>query len=254
MKKIFILSLFCLLAPSIFGVEIFVHKIGEKKGFMCQAVRLKDNWFLTAAHCVVPYCDGYNCEAEIPLPNGNVIKAAKQDISWLNDAKINKTYYDIALIKFDTSKYSLPAYNPVTVLIIKDFNFDTPKILKRSLEITFSSVGEAGQILSRSPVLYGPNNKIIFTEEMGLFHGVSGAGVMTNKVSSLGVRELISVVSGVASNGGAIKFSVFSVFDEKVKDFLRPVSGLSFSYLTANDFSEVGERYKEAALSLDNTK
>ena len=205
MRKFFVFFILCLLARSLFAIEIFVHKTNEKKGAMCQAVRIKDNWFMTSAHCVLPYCENSPCEAEIPLG-----KTTKENISWPDKAKTSRTYYDIALINFYLG-------------------------------------GQGGQIQSAGQLFYGPKNKIIFTREFGLFHGISGAGVLTNK------NELISLVSGVAGQGSRGEFSVFPVFDEYVKGFLESKNlFLNYTYLNKKDFSEVPDQYKEKVYSLDN--
>lgn len=241
MRKFFVFFILCLIAPSLFAIEIFVHKTNEKKGAMCQAVRIKDNWFMTAAHCVLPYCENSPCEAEIPLG-----KTTKENISWPDKAKTSRTYYDIALINFKDVK-GLPAFTEPSVLIIKESDISTPQSLNRNLVINFYLGGQGGQIQSAGQLFYGPKNKIIFTREFGLFHGISGAGVLTNK------NELISLVSGVAGQGSRGEFSVFPVFDEYVKGFLESKNlFLNYTYLNKKDFSEVPDQYKEKVYSLDN--
>ena len=239
MKRIIILSMLCLLTVSVFAEQIFISKTGSKEGSMCQAVRIKDAWFLTAAHCVMPYCQNSVCTAEMPAGN-EIITAKKQNIFWLNKSKANKSYYDIALINFEEYKSKLSSFSEPTVLIIKNLDFDIPQNLNR----TFLDIG---QLRSVGPVIYGPKNKIVFTDEFGLLHGLSGAGVMTNK------GELISVVSAVASNSGEKRFSVFSVFDGEVESFFRSHIGfISFVYANKKDFSELDEARKKYAVSLDN--
>lgn len=241
MKKISVFFILCLLARSLFAIEIFVHKTNEKKGAMCQAVRIKDDWFMTAAHCVLPYCENSSCEAEIPLG-----KTTKENIYWPDKARTDKSYYDIALINFKDIK-GLTSFNAPSVLVIKNSDISTPQSLNRNLVINFYLGGQSGQLQSAGQLFYGPKNKIIFTKEFGLFHGVSGAGVLTNK------NELISVVSGVAGQGAKGEYAVFSVFDEYVKRFLESkISSLNYTYLDKKDFSEVPEQYKEKVYSLDN--
>ncbi len=245
MKRYFVLLLFCVLTPVVFGVEIFVSKTGESSGSLCQAVRVKGAWFMTAAHCVVPSCKNSSCKAEIQV-SGEIIEAQKQNIYWLNKARENKTYYDVALINFESAK-KLPIYTETPILILKNIDFSVPKILNRRLGITYSLHGEVGQILSRGPVFYGPKNKIIFSEEMGLEHGISGAGVMTEK------GEIISVVSAVAGQGGKVKFSVFSAFDEEVEKFLRShIPSIKTKIANEKDFENVPEGDIAIVASLDN--
>lgn len=241
MRKLSVFFILCFFAPLLFGMEIFVHKTNEKTGSSCQAVRLKDNWFMTAAHCVKPYCEHSSCEAEIPI----IGKTTKDNIHWLDKAQTNKTYYDIAIINFKDVK-GLPSFNAPTILIVKDMGDLTPKVLNRSLSVFYSQMGAPGQLNSGRYLFYGPKSKIIFTKEFGLFHGISGAGVFTNK------NELISVVSGVTGQDGNAEYSVFSVFDGEVKNFLSPILGLNFTYLNSKDLYEIPEQEKEKAYSLDN--
>lgn len=241
MRKLSVFFIFCFCAPLLFGIEIFVHKTNEKTGSSCQAVRLKDNWFMTAAHCVKPHCEHSSCEAEIPFG-----KTDKSNISWYYKAKTDKTYYDIALVNFKDIT-DLSSFNPPNILILDNISAETPKVLKRSLSVVYSKMLKPGQLNSGGYVFYGPKNKIIFTKEFGVFHGVSGAGVFTDK------NELISVVSGVTGQGGSAEYSVFSVFDGEVRDFLKShVRGLNFTYLNSKDLYEIPEQEKEKAYSLDN--
>lgn len=241
MKKFFIFLIFCFCTPLLFGYEVFVHKTNEKNGSMCQAVRIKDGWFMTAAHCVLPSCLYSSCQAEIP-PGIETTK-----IYWPKEAESNRSSYDIALINFEGNK--LPAFREPKVLIITNTNFNEPKMLNKRLNIPYSLGQSVGQISSRGSVFYGPKHKIIYTGEFGLFHGLSGAGVMTDN------GELISIVSAVAGQGGNAKFSVFSVFDDTVERFLHSkIPTLTFSYLNKNDFIEIDEQANKDAFSLDNSK
>ena len=96
--------------------------------------------------------------------------------------------------------------------------------------------------------IHNPNSKIIFTEDLGLFHGLSGAGVLTD------TDELIAITSATAGKGNKIRFSVFPVFDEKVESFLVQ-NGLSlyFKHVNLSDFKDVTQN-KEILISLDNNK
>jgi len=242
MRKLFLFCIFCCAAPLIFGMEIFVHSGNNNTGSLCQAVQIADTWFMTAAHCVVPYCASSSCEVEIPTG-----KVTGKDVHWLNKAQTNKTYYDIAVINFKGVQ-GLPSGNYPSIVIVKDNDITEPKTLNKSLSVSYSGgVGE-GKINSFGPLFYGPKNKIIYTKEFGLIHGVSGAGVFS------GYNELISVVSGIAGQDSNAEFSVFSVFDEEVKRFLNSnnIPGLRFTYLDKKDFSSVTEQYKEKVYSLDN--
>ena len=239
MRKIFIFIIFCLLTPLVFGVEIFIHDPNQKEGSMCQAVRIKDGWFMTAAHCVLSVCKFSSCKAEIP-PGLETTK-----IYYHNEAQADNPRYDIAIINFESKE--LPSFREPKILIIKNNNFDKPQILNKRLRIDYSFGVTAGQISSQTPIFYGPKKKIIYTRELGLFHGLSGSGVMTDG------GELISVVSAIAGQGANGKFSVFSVFDEKVESFLRSrIPGLTFTTLSKKDFMELDEKANSDVFSLDN--
>ncbi|MCR5504799.1 MAG: S1 family peptidase [Elusimicrobiaceae bacterium] len=238
MRKIFIFIIFCLLTPLVFGVEVFIHVPNQKEGSMCQAVRIKDGWFMTAAHCVPSVCKFSSCKAEI-APGIETTKIYSH-----SEAQPNNPRYDIAIINFESKELS--SFRGPKILIMKNNNFDKPKMLNKRLWIDYSLGAGGGQISSKLPIFYGPKKKIIYTGESGLFHGLSGAGVMTDS------GELISVVSAVAGQGANGKFSVFSFFDEKVESFLSRIPGLTFTTLNKNDFTEVDEKANSDVFSLDN--
>ncbi len=247
MKKLFLVYLFCLLAPFVLGEEFFVSKPNEKEGKYCQAVQVANTWFLTAAHCVADICNDA-CEIEMNI-HSNIIKTSEKNVFWLNSKRIGNSSYDIALINFDSAKTS-PDFKEHQILIVDNsINISEPKILNRSLNIPFNIRGNVGEILSINDVFYGPKSRIIFTKDLGIFHGLSGAGVFTNK------GELIAVTSAVAGRGSEARFSVFSVFDEKVKSFLKQrIPSLYFKHLSSKDFKDADTSDKEILISLDNNK
>ena len=250
MRKFFIFCLFFLFTVCVSGEEIFISQPGEKEGKSCQAVRIKDNWFLTAAHCVADICN-ISCKAEMQI-DGQIIETTQKNISWLNERRGNKASYDIALINFKDAKIKEKFKEP-QILIIDDFkNFTEPKILNRNLEIPFNFGGSAGQIMSVNDVFYGPKSKTVFTRDLGLFHGLSGSGVLTDK------GELIAITSAIAGQGENIRFSVFAVFDGRVESFLRQKGPLLyFKHADISDFKDTAnfsEEYKEILTSLDNDR
>ena len=245
MRKIFIFCFLFTFTPLIFGEEIFISQPGDKEGKSCQAVRIKDTWFLTAAHCVADICNT-SCEIEINIA-GNILGTSQQNVSWYNEWRSNASY-DIALINFKDAKIPGSFTAPTILIIDNSIKFTEPKIINRSLKIPFDMVDKAGTIMSINPVFYGPKSQIIFTRDLGLFHGLSGAGVFTDK------GELIAITSATANKGQEVQFSVFSVFNEKVEEFLNG-KGLSlyFKHVNLSDFRDITQN-KEILISLDNNK
>lgn len=249
MRKIFIICLFCLFAPFIFGEEIFIYIPGEKEGKSCQAVRLKNTWFLTAAHCVEDICNT-SCKIEIQI-EGEITETSEKNVFWPNERHRNNASYDIALINFENAKVRKDFKEPQILIADNSIKFEEPKIFNRGLEIRYNFDNSLGGILSRDEVFYGPKSKIVFTKDLGLFHGLSGAGVFTDK------GELIAITSATAGQGNDVKFSVFSVFDETVESFLRQKGpSLYFKHTTLADFKNIenSRQDKKTLISLDNNK
>lgn len=83
---------------------------GGKSVGSCQAVRILPKWYLTAAHCVRPYCDK-QCQITVKLLQGEleasaVITHGMPDERVLvptqfNPNDIKSVRYDVALIRFD---------------------------------------------------------------------------------------------------------------------------------------------------------
>ena len=247
MRKIFIICFLFLFTQFVFGKEIFISEPGGKEGKSCQAVRIKDNWFLTAGHCVSDICNTA-CEIEMQVP-GDIIKTTQQNVFWLYEKRGNKASYDIALINFEGAKIGEKFKEPQIIIADNSLNFTEPKIINRGLKIKYNFGNTAGGILSRNQIFYGPKSKIIFTEDLGLFHGLSGTGVFTDK------GELIAITSATAGKGANAHFSVFAVFDENVESFLRSkIPSLYFKHIGKTDFKDTDNKDKEISISLDNDK
>lgn len=249
MRKIFIVCFLSLLTPFVCGKEIFISNQGNKEGKSCQAVRIKDNWFLTAAHCVADMCNT-SCKVEMQI-GIDIIETSEKNVFWLNEGRGNNASYDIALINFEGAKIDGGFKEPQIFIVDNSLRFTEPKILDRNLEIRYNFGNSAGGILSRHAIFYGPKSKIVFTQNLGLFHGLSGAGVFTNN------NELVAVTSATAGRGDSAMFSVFSVFDERVENFLRQkIPALYFKHARITDFKDTGSsgQDKETLISLDNNK
>ena len=246
MKKLFIICLFCAITPLVFGREIFISKPGDKEVKSCQAVQIANTWFLTAAHCVTDICND-TCKIEMQIYD-DIIETSQKNVYWPNEWRSNSSY-DIALINFQNKEIAKGFKELQIIIIDNSVKFDEPKIIDRELEVRYNFGGTFSGILSRYDVFYGPKSKIIFTKDLGLFHGLSGAGVFTNR------GELIAITSAVAGRGNNAHFSVFSVFDEKVESFLRQkIPTLYFKHLSSKDFRDVDNSGKEILISLDNNK
>ena len=247
MKKILAVLLLSFFSVLCMGEEIFISKPGDKEGKSCQAVRIKDNWFLTAAHCVADICNA-ECEVKMQIP-GDIIETSQKNIYWFNERQGNNASYDIALMNFKDAKIPGKFKEPQILIVDNFIKFAEPKIIDRSLKIPFNLGGSVGEIASLNKIFYGPKSKIIFTADLGLFHGLSGAGVFTNN------GELIAITSATAGRGDEIRFSVFSVFDERVESFLKSkIPSLYFKHVNRSDFTDVEKlkHNKEILISLDN--
>lgn len=244
MRKILIVLFLSFLSAFSMGEEIFIASPGDKDGKSCQAVRLKDNWFLTAAHCVTDVCNTA-CEVKMQISD-EIIETSQKNIYWLNERQSKNASYDIALINFKNAKITGKFKEPQILIVDNSLKFNEPKIINRALDIRYSFSHSVGGILSRQEVFYGPKSKIIFTADLGLFHGLSGAGVFTDK------GELIAITSSTAGKGNDIRFSVFSVFDDRVESFIKQkIPSLYFKHISQTDFREV-QQDKEILISLDN--
>lgn len=244
MRKILIVLLLSFLPAFSMGEEIFIAKPGDEEGKSCQAVQLKDTWFLTAAHCVTDVCNTA-CEVKMQISE-DIIETSQKNVYWLNERQSNNASYDIALINFKNAKIPGKFKEPQILIVDNSVKLKEPKIIDRSLEIPFNFSGNIGEIASLNEIFYGPKSKIIFTADLGLFHGLSGAGVFTDK------GELIAITSSTASKGNDIRFSVFSVFDDRVESFIKQkIPSLYFKHISQADFREV-QQDKEILISLDN--
>lgn len=249
MRKVFIFWLFCLFTICISGKEIFIFKPGDTEGKSCQAVQIKYGWYLTAAHCVADICNS-KCKVQMQI-HGDIAETYQKHVYWLNEKRGNKSSYDIALINFKDLKTEDFLKDLQILIIDNSVKLSEPKIINRSLEIPFNFGENEGKVLSRHEVFYGPKSKTIFTKDLGLFHGLSGAGVFTNK------GELIAITSATAGKGTEARFSVFSVFDERVESFLKQkIPTLYFKHISPSDFKESSNLFedKEILISLDNNK
>ncbi|MDR1684772.1 MAG: trypsin-like serine protease [Elusimicrobiota bacterium] len=215
-----------------YEINIITGKKGETSREMakCQAVRLKKDWYITAAHCLKPACDR-GCDIVVRLHVGEryemaqeINSAAASPVFKLHEAQnVDKASiaYDIALIHMDPDKAQYVYKDNKLLYIInkEDFlkalapdtrpydkalkgdNFptllslsaQTPKILNRFLAVASIWDGKREVLQSNDFVFYSPKNHYLYTNNFGIRPGISGSGVVTS------TRELVGIVSATSN-------------------------------------------------------
>ena len=230
--------------------EINVHKPGDKQESKCQAVRLNKEWFITAAHCLLPVCDS-ECTIKAKLANTDEYEMemttthnALSKAAYLHGkSKEDQVSYDIALIRFNPAKTSYifkdkknmrliakddlfkklnasqkaefnQAIEGINFPVILSLKTQTPKLLNRALAV--ASVWDYNKeiLSSEDYVFFSPKHNFLYTSNFGIRQGISGSGVITSS------GELVAVVSAIAhtrrtlntEGGTKIKDIDFSMF------------------------------------------
>lgn len=230
--------------------EINVHRPGDKQESKCQAVRLNKEWFITAAHCLVPVCDS-ECtikaklantdeyEMEMSTTHNGLSKAAYLH----GKSKEDQVSYDIALIRFNPASTSYifkdkknmrliakddlfkklnasqksefnQAIEGVNFPVILALKTQTPKLLNRALAVASVWDYDKEILSSEDYVFFSPKHNFLYTSNFGIRQGISGSGVITSS------GELVAIVSAVAhtqrtltdGSGAKIKDIDFSMF------------------------------------------
>lgn len=230
--------------------EINVHKPGDKQESKCQAVRLNKEWFITAAHCLVPVCNAEctikaklantkDYEMEMNTTHNGISKAAYLHTK----SKEDQVSYDIALIRFNPANTSYifkdkknmrlmekdelfkqlnasqkaefnQAIEGVNFPVVLALKTQTPKILNRALAVASVWDYDKEILSSEDYVFFSPKHNFLYTSNFGIRQGISGSGVITSS------GELVAVVSAVAhtrrtlttDGGSKIKNIDFSMF------------------------------------------
>jgi hypothetical protein len=209
--------------------EIKIINPGADKITKCQAVRLDKNWYITAAHCISPQCDG-SCQIQVRLVvnpqyemSAFITHSPKTPRVFKNDRTVSarqKAAYDAALLHIPAKDavyiYRAPAQGRAIseetfLKIIPDYNIyykavngtrlpdilhinsGYPVMIDRQASVVSIWDGARSVLPAKKPLFYLPVQKYIFTENFGIVQGISGSGVMTN------TGELVGIVSATAS-------------------------------------------------------
>lgn len=251
--------------------EINFNRHGESDISKCQAVRLSEHWFLTAAHCVDNACKdecsfqarlivGPNYEADMTIthtPQSPKIfkhKKAKLDsrsssydlaLLYFKPSETKVVYKDMALkialtedqflerIPNESLFYkAVKGTNIPNLLVV---NSKQGKELKRDVSVISIWNGKREVLDAKDSLVYSPKQNLFFTENFGIIKGISGSGVMTN------TGELAAIVSAIGSVGvynqktkkyDPVSIVYLSAFDQEVVDFINEHVG-GFSYIEA---------------------
>lgn len=207
-----------------------------KSQFKCQAVRLSKDWFITAAHCLVPVCNSA-CTINARLASAKDYEleistkhsAGSQAVFLHFKSKEEQVSYDIALIRFPPEKsnylfkdkklgclvtqeeafsklnssqktdftQAMQGVNFPTILSLKT---QTPKVLRVSLGVASIWDYKTEILSSEDYVFFSPKHNYIYTSNFGIRQGISGSGVITSS------GELAAIVSAVANTQRVITF------------------------------------------------
>lgn len=271
--------------------EINFNRHGEKNINKCQAVRLDEYWFLTAAHCVENACRD-NCSFQARLIVGPNYEAdmtvthtpQSPKIFKHEKAKLDKrsSSYDLALLYFKPSETkvvykdmsirralteeqflqripneslyykAVKGTNIPNLLIV---NEKEGKELNRSISAISIWDGKREVLDAKDSLVYSPQQKLFFTKNFGIIKGISGSGVMTN------TGELVAIVSAIGSVGiynkktkkyDPLSIVYLSAFDQEVVDFIHEHVG-SFGYIEATPeyWGNLNAKQKELLNLLD---
>lgn len=313
MKNFLILSLFLTLAAPLFAdvsfitvndeaayeevedfsntYEINFNRHGEKKINKCQAVRLKEHWFITAAHCVENACRD-NCSFQARLIVGPNYEAdmtvthtpKSPKIFKHSKAKLDKrsSSYDLALLYFKPSETKVvykdmlikralteaqfleripnkslfyKAVKGTNIPNLLVMNEDSGKKLDRKISVISIWDGKREVMNNTDGLIYSPKQHLFFTKNFGIIKGISGSGVMTN------TGELAAIVSAIGSIGlynsatkkyDPVHMAYLSAFDQEVVDFIHEHAG-SFGYIEAGPeyLQELNPKQKELLNAMD---
>ena len=271
--------------------EINFNRHGESNINKCQAVRLQEHWFLTAAHCVENACRD-NCSFQARLIVGPNYEAdmtvthtpQSPKIFKHKKAKLDKrsSSYDLALLYFKPSETKL-VYKDMSIRraitedqflqripneslyykAVKGTNIPPlliveekeGKKLDRGISVISIWDGKREVLDAKDSLVYSPLQKLFFTENFGIIKGISGSGVMTN------TGELAAIVSAIGTVGiynqktkkyDPVGIVYLSAFDREVVDFIHEHVG-AFAYIEADPkyWGGLNARQKELLNLLD---
>lgn len=235
--------------------ELNFHKTGSAQIGKCQGVRLRRNWFITAAHCVENICAGAcsvqarlivgtNYELDLRTSSPRIYKQNKQS----KDSKKNAGY-DIALIFFPPQDSRLDYMDPSTHSGLNEKRFlsripnaqiysaatkatniptiasiDSTENIMLNKKLSVASIwdGRRDVLKNKNPVFYSPKQHYIFTKNFGIKQGISGSGVMTNTGELIGVVTAIVTITITNPDGKTkdVHLALMTAFDNYIINFI----------------------------------
>ena len=231
-KSILLFSvLFCALAgwgkPPVYADDYLFQKqllVGDAA--TCQTVRIAQEWFLTAAHCVVPCIQQQNCKLRVVLAAGEVsaladIKSGDVMVPPMYQTTdkegrpVTHTYWDVALMRFHPQDVFFQLANGMAATLehfkraraededleaqwigfikpkyptLYTFDREQETPLKTDLFVPLWERGEMTILSEPKQVLYlGQRQSLWASAGFGVDHGNSGGGVFWRDGALLGI-------------------------------------------------------------------
>ncbi|WP_424244188.1 hypothetical protein Dip510_001382 [Elusimicrobium posterum] len=256
----------------------------DDKTHRCQAVKIHKDWFLTAAHCVVPHCDD-KCEIDIELmpTNPGAVATIKHTDSRpkvfvpedFDPSSARNSSKDIALIKAD---YANTIYYDRVInaqISSKDFqaSLDNDFKLKEAwnkarngksqhplfypaadknykIDSSFSVIsiknGYRAAYCIKTPYYYVAGADAGYIKKLRVDRGLSGGGILSGK----GV--LVGLLSATIGNG---EFFVLTPFSKENYEFITSHTGSVYKATPASAGAlESAESQDIFLKSLQNSK
>jgi hypothetical protein len=266
---------------------------GSNEMAKCQAVRLSKEWFITAAHCLKPICDGgctiyarlligpgyeMDIKTEHASMSGNAVKLHERE-------KVNQSGvgYDIALINFASAeseyvykdlenahlipqdmfmekvKYNLKEYTEaregVNFPSLLLLKAQTPKLLNRYLAVASIWDGKTEVLSTFGPVFYSPKNQYLYTNNFGIRQGISGSGVVTSSGELAGIVSSTGAMQQQSQEGTkALDYTFLSVFDEYALGFIRRnIGNVQYKVSDMTYIKVIPEEMRPLAFAVEKT-
>lgn len=233
--------------------EYMVFASNANSGHKCQAVKIKENWFLTSAHCVAQDCKTA-CNIEMELlpynPGATALiehRPGKKKVFFPPDFSYDSataSANDIALINLNPDKYFF--YDRVVkapispemfnMIISKDkrvsdewkealygkakhrfvFADNNPYKLETGFSAIELSQGNRSAFCVKSPYYYVPQRGVGYVKNMIRDKGLSGSGVLTSN------GDLLGIISSTIGNG---EYYLITPFNAQNINFITSITG-----------------------------